>query len=54
MPQTLPDEEERDRKEKEAEQKAEMEKLKEQGKASMLKGLDMLEKLSDSLADNDR
>ncbi|MCI8676590.1 MAG: 4Fe-4S binding protein [Atopobiaceae bacterium] len=49
----LPDEEERDRKEKEAEQKAEVEKLKEQGKASMLKGLDMLEKLSDSLADND-
>lgn len=49
----LPDEEEKDRRERDAESKAELEKLKEQGRASVMRGLDMLERISGSLGDGE-
>jgi ferredoxin len=49
----LPMEEEKDRKEKEAEQKAEVERLKKEGKEKMMKGLDMIEAFSEKLDTSD-
>lgn len=47
----LPDVQEKDRKEKEAEQKAELERLKEEGKQGLSKGLDLLENLGNALSE---
>lgn len=49
----LPEQEPVDRKERDAQTKAELDRLKEQGRAQMMKGLDMLERISDSLAEGD-